>query len=44
MLTEYIGDRFDEVQEEILKDHELTQKIIPEDNLFQVKDLWVFCP
>lgn len=43
-LTEYIGDRFDEVQEEILKDHELTQKIIPEDNLFQVKDLWVFCP
>lgn len=42
-LAEYIRDRFDEVQEKILKDHELTQKIIPEENLFQVKDLWIFC-
>lgn len=40
-FVEYIGDRFDEIQEKILRDHELTQKIIPEENLFQVKDLWI---
>ena len=41
-LVDYIRSRFDAVQERVLKDHALTQDIIPLDALFEVKDVWIF--
>lgn len=41
-LADYISSHFDEVQERVLKDHALTQDIIPLDALFEVKGDWIF--
>lgn len=41
-LVDYIRSRFDAVQERVLKDHALTQDILPLDALFEVKGDWIF--
>lgn len=38
----YIEKNFDNVQEKILKDDWLTVRIIPSENLFYVKGLWIY--